>query len=99
MDNLITIKTATFTADLAVAMTYLEDNGIKCFLKDENLVQVHPAATSQGVQLQVMEGDVEQALQLLIEGGFATKEDYADDYSDWFTKLVDKAIAAISGKE
>lgn len=96
MNNLITIKTATFQSELDVAMSYLEDNDVKCHLKDEYFAQVHPAATTQGVQLQVAEEDVEKALKLLIEGGFATVDEYKE-YSDPLTRFVDKIIDAFKG--
>lgn len=89
---MVTIKTATFLNEISVARTFLEDNGIQCFVKDENLVQVHPAATSQGMQLQVPEEDVERALELLLGGGFATIEEYKE-YSDPLTRFVDKIIS------
>lgn len=98
MNEFVTIKTATFASDLSVAVSYLEDKGVKCFLKDAHLVQVHPAATSQGVQLQVLEPDVERALELLIEGGFVTRDEYTEEYSDWLTRLVDKVIEKINQK-
>lgn len=98
MNKLITIKTASFPNELAVAISFLEENEIPCFLKDENLVQMYAAATTQGVQLQVAEQDVERAIALLIEGGFATKEEYKED-DDWLTDFVTKAIDKITRKE
>lgn len=96
MNNLITIKTATYQNEIDVAMSFLESNGIKCYLKDEFLAQVYPVGTSQGVQLQVAEENVEKALQLLIEGGFATVEEYKE-YSDPLTRFVDKIIGVLKG--
>lgn len=98
MNNLITIKTATFLNELSVAKTFLEDHGIPCFIKDEYLVQVHPAATTQGMQLQVAEEDVKSALQLLIDGGFATIDEYKD-YSDPLTRFVSNIISKLTDKE
>lgn len=96
MNKMITVKTATFQHELIVAKTFLEDNGIKTFLKDEFLVQLHPATTSQGIQLQVLEKDVDRALELLIEGGFVSVEEYKD-YSDPLTKVVAKIIGKLTG--
>ncbi len=73
--NLITIKSSDIYNEIAIAKTYLEDNGLSCFLKDELTNQIHPYAIG-GVKLQVKEEDVEQAISLLIEGGFSKKEDY-----------------------
>ncbi len=73
--NLITVKSSDIYNEIAIAKTYLEDNGLSCFLKDELTNQIHPYAIG-GVKLQVKEEDVEQAISLLIEGGFSKKEDY-----------------------
>lgn len=73
--NLITIKSSDIYNEIAIAKTYLEDNGLSCFLKDELTNQIHPYAIG-GVKLQVKEEDVKQAISLLIEGGFSKKEDY-----------------------
>lgn len=75
MSELITIKTSNIPGELSVAKSYLEDNGIYCFLKDELINQVHPYAVG-GVKLQVKEEDANSAAELLIEGGFAKKEDF-----------------------
>ena len=74
-NDLITIKTSDIPGEMAVAKTYLEDNEIFCFLKDELINQVHPFAMG-GTKLQVREEDAMRAIELLIEGGFAKKEDY-----------------------
>lgn len=76
MDNaLITIKISNIPGELAVAKTYLESYDIFCYLKDELINQVHPFAMG-GIKLQVKEEDAMRAIELLIEGGFAKKEDY-----------------------
>lgn len=63
--------------ELAVAQSYLENYGIQTFLKDELFSQVYPwIQASGGIKLQVLEEDVMKAVELLIEGGFAKKEDY-----------------------
>ncbi len=75
MDNFVTIRTTNIPGELAVAKTYLESNNIFCILKDELINQVHPFAMG-GIKLQVKEEDAIHAIELLIEGGFAKKEDY-----------------------
>lgn len=78
MDTLATIKTANFASELAIAQSYLESEGIECFLINELSSQVYTeiAYSSGGARLQVRESDYEKAVQLLVEGGFARKEDY-----------------------
>ncbi|MBK5721344.1 DUF2007 domain-containing protein [Dysgonomonas sp. Marseille-P4677] len=75
MINLVTVKSSDIYNDISIAKTYLEDNGIFCILKDELTNQVHPYAIG-GVKLQVKNEDVEEAIKLLIEGGFSKKEDF-----------------------
>jgi nucleotide-binding universal stress UspA family protein len=60
-DNLIVIATDNYSSAL-VLQSFLESNGIDCFLKNVNLVQPH---VSEGVKVQIKEVDVEKALNLL----------------------------------
>ncbi|MFV0537610.1 MAG: putative signal transducing protein [Dysgonomonas sp.] len=78
MNDLVTIKTSNIPGEMAVAKSYLEDNEIFCFLKDELINQVHPLASIGvgGIKLQVREEDAQRAAELLIEGGFAKKKDF-----------------------
>jgi nucleotide-binding universal stress UspA family protein len=62
-DRLITLATDHYTS-AEVLKARLEDAGIKVFLKHVNLIQ---GAVSEGVKIQIMESDVEQALRLLAE--------------------------------
>jgi len=73
MDELLTVKTSDFEAELVVAKSYLEDNGIECMINS-----IYPTLTmiGGGVKLEVREEDYERAVDLLIKGGFATREDY-----------------------
>ncbi|MDR2954797.1 MAG: DUF2007 domain-containing protein [Prevotella sp.] len=77
MGDLVTIKTSDFEAGLAIAKSYLIDNGIDCVINSEYLT----ISSSEGkaARLQVREEDYNRAAELLIRGGFSTKEDF--DYS------------------
>ena len=61
-----------FGHELAVARSWLESEGVECYVKDELTVQVNPFYSNAigGVKLQVREEDAERAIQLLKEGGF-----------------------------
>lgn len=75
--ELVTIKASDNYNHLAIAKTYLEDNGITCMFKDEYTSQIYSHTNVVGgIKLQVQEEDAPRAVELLIEGGFATKEDY-----------------------
>jgi len=60
-EKLIVIAVDSF-ASAQVLQTYLEANGIKCFLQNVNLVQ---SAVSDGVKVQIKESDAERALKLI----------------------------------
>lgn len=74
MKNLMTVKTSDFEADLVIAKSYLIDNGIDCTISTAYLT----VSTEDGMsaKLQVREEDYKRAVELLVEGGFAKREDY-----------------------
>lgn len=78
MNDFVTVKVSNHPADLAVAKSYLEDQGISCFIKDELIGQIYPLGSNAfgGAKLQVKESDCSHAVSLLIQGGFAKEEDY-----------------------
>ena len=78
MQEFITVKIFNFQSDLHLAKSFLESEGIECFVQDELVNQVYPLGTNAlgGLKLQVPAEQVEKAVQLLIEGGFAKQEDY-----------------------
>lgn len=60
-DKLVEIANESYTSAL-VLQSYLESNGIKCYLKNVNLVQPN---VSDNVKVQIVENDAEKAMQLL----------------------------------
>jgi nucleotide-binding universal stress UspA family protein len=62
-EKLIVITTESY-ASAQILQTYLESNGVECYLNNINLVQ---PMVSEGVQVQIKESDVERALKLLAE--------------------------------
>ena len=78
MTSIITVRILTNSADFHVAKSYLESAQIECFGQNELINQVYPLASSaiSGIQLQVLSEQAEEAIRLLIEGGFAKPEDY-----------------------
>ncbi len=98
MSNFITVKASDIYNDVSIAKSYLEDRGIFCILKDELTNQVHPYAIG-GVKLQVSEGDVQEAINLLIEGGFSRKEDFEIPDSTLRIVSVYEKIASFFSKK
>lgn len=67
--KLISIKTFDNTSEAHIYKSKLENEGILCFLKDENSVSVNPFNNIAlgGIKLQVPEDAVDTALNVLIE--------------------------------
>jgi len=75
--KLITIQTAAVPSELAVIKSRLEDEGIYCFLKGENIAQIRPYHSGfDAVELQVPESDADRALEIIrqAEGELAGHE-------------------------
>ncbi|MDI3528039.1 MAG: hypothetical protein PWR03_2223 [Tenuifilum sp.] len=60
-EKMIIIATESNTKAL-VLKSYLESNGIECFLRNENVIQ---GAVSEGVKVLIRESDAERALKLM----------------------------------
>lgn len=71
-DSWVTVLTFTAPHEAYIAKAYLESHAIECFLRDENLVSVHPFYSTAvgGVKLQVKTSDQETAKSILIDGGY-----------------------------
>ena len=67
--ELITIKTFDNTSEAHIYKSKLENEGILCFLKDENIVSVNPFHNLAigGIKLQVPEDKVDASLNVLLE--------------------------------
>ena len=78
MSALVTIKTFTYSHEVAVIASRLEADGIRCFVQDGLTTQIHPFMSSAigGVKLQVREEDVEEAIAMLKESGDLTDCDF-----------------------
>lgn len=63
--SLVTIKKSHIEADLLVAKSILESEGIQCFLKNEFSTQIMNYMPTFLVELQIDESDVERALGIL----------------------------------
>lgn len=68
MADLVTVKSSDFEANLAIAKSYLMDNGIDCVINTEYIT----ISTSDGsaAKLQVLSDHYDKAMQLLKDGGF-----------------------------
>ncbi len=92
MENLVTIKTFFEPTDLLIPRSLLESEGIECFAKDEYMTRLHPGTgVVGGIKLQVRESDVNQAVDVLMKGGFLTEEDMKPDgFYEYIGKILEK---------
>jgi len=75
MDKLITVRAFNSSVDSEMVRAYLESLGITCFLKDELVNRAYVANVNGGVKLQVPESELENAIELLKDGGYLKDED------------------------
>ena len=70
---------------------YLESCGIECFGKDELTNRAYLANVNGGVKLQVRPDKLDEAIQLLIEGGYITYDDMESSPEfRWAEKVINK---------
>jgi hypothetical protein len=67
--NLVTIATFIYPHEAAILKSRLESEGISCFMKDENTLQVQPFYTNAigGAKVQVKDDDVIRANKIVEE--------------------------------
>lgn len=75
-EELVTVKTFSFPADVTVVQSFMEMRGIEVYMK--NLVSNQLAYTIGDIEMQVKTSDVQRAKEALIEGGFSTLEDFSE---------------------
>jgi hypothetical protein len=87
MNNWITIISFTYPHEAHIANGKLQSEGIETRLLDEFTTQVNNFYSNAigGVKIQVKEGDVEKALQILKDGGFL--EESAENEFTFIRKL------------
>jgi len=74
--ELVTVKTFENITQSSLVQSYLEAEGIECFVQGENMGQLFGFGDPFSIRLQVRDSDASQAIALLIEGGFASESDY-----------------------
>jgi hypothetical protein len=92
LDNLITIKTFTYSSEVLALRGRLESEGIECFTQDELTAQVDPFYSNAigGIKLRVKESDLARALEILKESG------YEPDHERPVSSALSKFIQATS---
>lgn len=91
MSELVTVRTFNSSIDFEFAKAYLESSGIECFGRDEIVNRAYLANVNGGVKLEVKPEQVEEAVKLLIEGGYLSKEDFEPTVEiKWIDKLLSR---------
>ena len=76
MEKLVNIRTFSQSTDFEMVKSYLESMGIECFGRDEITNRAYLANVNGGVKLDVRASQAEEAIRLLIEGGYLKPEDF-----------------------
>lgn len=80
-DKMVQIATFPSEAEAGILQTYLEAEGIICYLRDELTNQIYGSISVMGgIKVDILEKDLPRALELMREGGYELPlpEDYSD---------------------
>ena len=95
MEKLVNIRTFSQSTDFEMVKTYLESMGIECFGRDEITNRAYLANVNGGVKLDVRASQAEEAIKLLMEGGYLKPEDFEPTPE---FKFVDKILSKFRKK-
>jgi len=95
MEKLVTVRTFTQSIEYEMAKSYLVSFGIECYGQDEILNRDY-ANVNGGVKLQVRSEQAEEAIKLLLDGGYLKAEDFEPSAE---MKWVEKLLAHFRHKE
>jgi len=90
-DNLLTLRSFSNSTEFEMAKSYLLSMGIDCVGQDELINQIYVANVNGGVKLQVPAEQYEEALKLMIEGGYVKDDDFEQTSEfKWLDKMLSK---------
>ena len=95
MEKLANIRTFSQSTDFEMVKSYLESMGIECFGRDEITNRAYLANVNGGVKLDVRASQAEEAIKLLMEGGYLKPEDFEPTPE---FKFVDKILSKFRKK-
>ena len=88
MEKLVTVRTFTQSIEYEMAKSYLVSFGIECYGQDEILNRDY-ANINGGVKLQVRSEQAEEAVKLLLDGGYLKAEDFEPSAEmKWVEKIL-----------
>lgn len=79
-DHIITLETYYDPMLAHIVRTRLEDNGIACFIADENMIGLNPVYNTAlgGIKLKIFERDLEKCRAILTEDGTLAIEEHIE---------------------
>ena len=88
MEKLVTVSTFTQSIEYEMAKSYQVSFGIDCYGQDEILNRDY-ANINGGVKLQVRSEQAEEAVKLLLDGGYLKAEDFEPSAEmKWVEKIL-----------
>lgn len=91
MEKRVNIAHFFHSMEFEMAKSYLASCGIQCFGRDEIINRAYISNVNDGVKLDVLESQAEEAISLLLEKGYLKKEDFEPSPEiKWITKFFDK---------
>ena len=84
-DNILTLTTYMFPIEAYPLLAKLEEEGIECYLNDENIVTVQPFLSNAigGVKIKIKESDSEKALFVLKQFNIDNIKEVNIGYEKW----------------
>ena len=95
MEELVTVRTFTWSTDYEMCKSYLESFEIECYGQDEILNRDYANANG-GIKLQVRSDQAEDAIKHLLDAGYLKPEDLEPSPE---VKWVEKMINYFKRKE
>ncbi|VBB47270.1 conserved hypothetical protein [uncultured Paludibacter sp.] len=89
MEKRVNIAHFFQSMEFEMAKSYLESCGIQCFGRDEIINRAYISNVNDGVKLDVLESQAEEAVGLLLEKGYLKKEDFEPSPEfKWAEKVI-----------
>ncbi|MCD8178176.1 MAG: DUF2007 domain-containing protein [Tannerellaceae bacterium] len=69
-EKIVEVARFQFPADAFTLLSFLQSEGIECYLRNENTAQLLSHMDTGGARLEVFEKDVPKVVELIKEGGY-----------------------------
>ena len=89
MNDFVTLRSFNNAAEYELAKSYLESAKIECYGKDEFINWAYLGNVDGGIKLDVSDEQAEEAIKLLLEGGYLKPEDFEPSSEmKWMEKVL-----------